>query len=245
LNEALRSLRRMVRSHRFPRFVRSIELFTNERDVQLNIVETMAGQRVARGFFDWCEEEIPGSATGPIEYRAGGMQYRVHYKSFFQVNRFLVGALTEAALGNAAGGSAIDLYAGVGLFTMPLTERFEKVEAVESVRSAVEDLEVNARRAGKSIAAHRASVDLYLETVTKTPDFILADPPRTGLGPSVVRELVRLQAPRLSIVSCDPATLARDLRGLVDGGYSLDTLTLVDLFPQTFHMETVAHLALR
>lgn len=245
LNEALRSLRRMVRSHRFPRFVRSIELFTNERDVQLNIVETMAGQRVARGFFDWCEEEIPGSATGPIDYRAGGMQYRVHYKSFFQVNRFLVGALTDAALGDSAGGSALDLYAGVGLFTIPLADRFAKVEAVESVRSAVEDLEVNARRAGKSIEAHRASVDLHLETVTKTPDFILADPPRTGLGPSVVRELVRLKAPRLSIVSCDPATLARDLRGLVDGGYSLDTLTLVDLFPQTFHLETVAHLSLQ
>jgi len=244
LNESLRALRRMVRNHRFPRFVRSIELFTNEQDVQINIMETLGGQHVAKAFFEWCEREIPGAATGPIDYRANGELFRVHYRSFFQVNRFLVGKLTAAAIGDAEGESALDLYAGVGLFTLPLSDRFRRVDAVESVRSSVEDLEVNARRARKPVIHHRSSVDLFLETLTSPPDFVLADPPRAGLGPAVVKELARLKAPRVAIVSCDPATLARDLRGLLDAGYRIDTMTMVDLFPHTFHLETVTHLRL-
>jgi 23S rRNA (uracil1939-C5)-methyltransferase len=76
----------------------------------------------------------------------------------------------------------------------------------------------------------------------ETPDLILADPPRAGLGKLVVKDLARIRAPRLTIVSCDPATLARDLQGLVAENYRIDKLTLVDLFPQTFHLETVVEL---
>jgi 23S rRNA (uracil1939-C5)-methyltransferase len=76
----------------------------------------------------------------------------------------------------------------------------------------------------------------------ETPDFILADPPRAGLGKLAVKELARIRAPRLTIVSCDPATLARDLQGLIAGGYRIDKITLVDLFPQTFHLEAVVEL---
>jgi len=242
LNEALRAIRRMVRSHRFPRFVRSIEFFTNERDVQVNIQETMAGQRVARPFFDWLEQELPGAATGPIEYAANGNKYRVHYKSFFQVNRFLVGALTNAALGDATGEHALELYAGVGLFSLSLAGKFARVDAVESVKAAVDDAEVNAKRAGKKIGHFRASTDEYLAGQTVAPDFVLADPPRAGLGPDVVKELVRLRPRKIGIVSCDPSTLARDLKGLCEAGYKVGSMTLVDLFPQTYHMETVTHL---
>jgi 23S rRNA (uracil1939-C5)-methyltransferase len=244
LNETLRALRRMVRNHRFPRFVRSIECFTNERDVQLNIVETLGGQRVAKGFFQWADEEIPGAASGPIEYQANGHAFRVHFRSFFQVNRFLMDALTEAALGDAKGESVIELYAGVGLFTLSLADRFHRVEAVEAVKNAAEDLEVNARRARKAVIVNRNSAELALEAVQAAPDFILADPPRAGLGPSVVKELARLKPRRIGIVSCDPATLARDLKGLREAGYSIGGMTLVDLFPQTFHLETVTHLFL-
>ncbi len=87
-----------------------------------------------------------------------------------------------------------------------------------------------------------ANVEDYLAGLHETPDFILADPPRAGLGKAAVRELVRVRAPRLTIVSCDPATLARDLQALIAGGYRIEKLTLVDLFPQTFHLETVVEL---
>lgn len=245
LNEALRAVRRMVRNHRFPRFVRSIEFFTNERDVQVNVQETMAGQRVARPFFDWLEQELPGAATGPIDYAANGNQYRVHYKSFFQVNRFLVGALTKAAIGEATGTTALELYAGVGLFSLTLADRFKNVDAVESVKAAVEDAELNAKRARKLNISHfKASTEEFLAGVRKAPEFILADPPRAGLGPETVKELVRLKTPRVSIVSCDPSTLARDLKGLCEGGYKIASMTMMDLFPQTYHMETVTHLEL-
>jgi 23S rRNA (uracil1939-C5)-methyltransferase len=242
LNEALRALRRMVRNHRFPRFVRSIEFFTNERDVQVNVGETMAGQRVAKPFFDWLEQELPGTATGPIEYAANGNQYRVHYKSFFQVNRFLIGALTKAAIGDATGETALELYAGVGLFTLSLAGKFAQVDAVESVKVAVEDAEANARRAKKKISHFRASTEEFLAGVQTAPDFVLADPPRAGLGPETVKELVRISPKRIGIVSCDPSTLARDLKGLCEAGYKIGSMTMVDLFPQTYHMETITHL---
>jgi 23S rRNA (uracil1939-C5)-methyltransferase len=245
LNEALRALRRMVRNHRFPRFVRSIEFFTNERDVQVNVAETMAGQRVARPFFDWLEQELPGAATGPIDYAANGHKFRVHYKSFFQVNRFLVGALTKAAIGGATGEFALELYSGVGLFTLPLADVFKRVDAVESVKAAVEDAELNAKRARKLDIDHfRASTEEFLAGVKKVPDFILADPPRAGLGPEAVKELIRIKAPKIGIVSCDPSTLARDLKGLCEAGYKIGSMTMVDLFPQTYHMETVTQLEL-
>lgn len=242
LNEALRALRRMVRNHRFPRFVRSIEFFTNERDVQVNVLETMAGQRVARPFFDWMEAELPGAATGPIDYAANGRQFRVHHKSFFQVNRFLVGALTKAAVADATGESALELYAGVGLFSLSLAEKFARVDAVESVKSAVEDAELNAKRARKEVNHFRASSEEFLAGVKQSPDFVLADPPRAGLGPDVVAQLARLKPSRIAIVSCDPSTLARDLKGLCEAGYTIGSMTLVDLFPQTYHMETVTQL---
>jgi 23S rRNA (uracil1939-C5)-methyltransferase len=245
LNEALRALRRMVRHHRFPRFVRSIECFTNEKDIQINVIETLGGQRVAKAFFQWCEEEIPGAASGPIDYPANGHTFRVHFRSFFQVNRFLIEPLTAAALGDAKGESAMELYAGVGLFSLSLADRFRRVEAVESVKTAAEDLEVNARRAKKDIIVNRGSADLVLEGVANPPEFLLADPPRAGLGPTVVRELIRLKPKRIALVSCDPATLARDLKGLCENGYRIGEMTLLDMFPQTFHLETVTHLHLQ
>lgn len=244
LNEALRALRRMVRSHRFPRFVQSIELFSNERDVQINVMDTEGGQRVARGFFDWCEAEIPGAATGPIEYETNGFKFRVHFKSFFQVNRFLMEDLVRTALGTATGRTAVELYAGVGLFSLPLADRFERVEAVESVKAATEDLEFNSRRARKTIAWKRANAEEALRERQETPDLVLADPPRAGLGPMVIKELLRLKPPAVRIVSCDPATLARDLQGLYAGGYRIADMTLIDMFPHTFHLETVTGLEL-
>jgi 23S rRNA (uracil1939-C5)-methyltransferase len=116
------------------------------------------------------------------------------------------------------------------------------VTAVESGWSAFRDLEYNIQRRELPIVAENKSTEEYLTAVEEMPDLILADPPRAGLGKHAVKELGRIRAPRLTIVSCDPATLARDMQGLLAGGYRIERITLVDLFPQTFHIETVVHL---
>jgi 23S rRNA (uracil1939-C5)-methyltransferase len=85
-------------------------------------------------------------------------------------------------------------------------------------------------------------VDAFLSNGAAAPEFVLADPPRAGLGKRAVEQLVRLSPPRLTIVACDPATLARDLAGLIAGGYRLERFTMIDLFPQTFHIEAIAQL---
>jgi len=240
LNQALEALRGLLRDARFPRFVRSIELFTNQTEVQLNVLD--AERPVARRFFEWCAQHIPGAAAGALDYPAGGDLFRVGHSSFFQVNRFLIEALVERALSGAQGETALDLYAGVGLFSLPLARRFRRVTAVESSRSAVQDFEFNAARAGVPAEVKQSSVERFLQSLAQPPDFLLADPPRSGLGQRVVRELLRLRPPRLVIVSCDPATLARDLAPLLAEAYQIQRLTLVDLFPQTAHIETVTDL---
>ncbi len=242
INEALAILRRMVNQPRFPPFLRSVELFTNGEQVQLNVRET-ASRRIARSFFDWCAKWIPGADAATLDYPAAGVSYRVGHRSFFQVNRFLIDELVEAAMPEGGGETALDLYAGVGLFALPLARRFRTVRAVESARPAVADLEHNAERAALPVEAVRGTAEIFLESLDKVPDFVLADPPRSGLGKAVVRHLLRLLPARITIVSCDPATLARDLSALVAGGYRLDGVRLVDLFPQTYHIETVVRLA--
>jgi 23S rRNA (uracil1939-C5)-methyltransferase len=240
LNEALGELRGMMRDRRWPRFIRSLELFSNQTEVQVNVLKTE--RPVARWFFDWCGANLPGAAAGSLDYRAAGDTFRVGHRSFFQVNRFLLDALVETALWEAAGETALDLYSGVGLFALPLARRFQKVVAVEFAASAANDLRFNAERAGVRLDARRCSVEDYLDNATESPDFVLADPPRAGLDRRNVRNLLRLRPRRLAIVACDPATLARDLAPLVAGGYRVRRMRVVDLFPQTYHLETVAAL---
>lgn len=244
VNVALKALRAARRDRRFPRFLEQVELFTNGERTMVNVLGTKQGRGVARGFFAWLAGRIPGAADGELFYEACGERFRVSHRSFFQVNRLLLGELTRCALEGAEGEEGLDLYAGVGLFTVPLARRMTHVTGVESDGSAARDLEFNIAAAGIRAEARRMQAEQHLEGLTKTPDFVLADPPRAGLGKRVVKELLRLRPPRLNIVSCDPATLARDLAALCSGGYSLEGLTLVDLFPQTYHIESVARLRL-
>jgi 23S rRNA (uracil1939-C5)-methyltransferase len=204
----------------------ALELFTNETEVQVNVVD-----RVQRSALTALASL---GVTTPIDYQG----FQVSRNSFFQVNRFLVDRLVECATGDATGEWAVDLYAGVGLFSKKLAERFGKVTAVESGSSSFRDLTHNFAQ-----ECLNANVEDYLPSVEQRPDFILADPPRAGLGKTVVRELARIRSPRLNIVSCDPATLARDLQGLISENYHITNITLVDLFPQTFHLETVVELS--
>ena len=182
----------------------------------------------------------PGHRDGALDYEG---RYRVGSRSFFQVNRFLIDRLVERAIEGSTGTSAVDLYAGVGLFSLPLAARFGQVTAVESGAAAVRDLEFNAERAGlTNVAARHSSAEQYLESLESAPGLMLLDPPRAGLGKRVAASVAALRPPRLTIVACDPSTLARDLAGLVAAGYHVEQMLLVDLFPQTYHFETIVKL---
>jgi len=238
INQTIGVLNGMLGDSRWPRFVRSLEIFTDEQQVQLNIVDT--ARPVGRRFFEWCAETIPGFVTGALDY---GGRFRVSGNAFFQVNRFLLDELVSVALDGTTGESAVDLYAGVGPFALALSERFGHVTAVESGAAAVHDLRFNAERARRTnVRAEQKTTEVYLEGLEKAPDLVLLDPPRVGLGKSVVRRLGEVCPPAITIVACDPATLARDLGGLLGAGYRIEKLTLVDLFPQTYHLETVVRL---
>jgi 23S rRNA (uracil1939-C5)-methyltransferase len=176
--------------------------------------------------------------SGAITYRAAGFDYRVDHGAFFQVNRWLVDALTEQVTGGHQGGLAWDLFAGVGLFARRLTASFDRVVAVESAPAAAGALKHNL--SGTAATPVEADTLNFLRGRTlERPDLIVVDPPRTGIGAEITALLVQVAAPTLVYVSCDPATLARDLRALVAGGYAIESVTLADLFPQTFHLETV------
>jgi 23S rRNA (uracil1939-C5)-methyltransferase len=192
-----------------------------------------------------------------IHYRAAGFDYRVDHGAFFQVNRWLVDELVECVTNGLSGGLgggmarhgglAWDLFAGVGLFARKLAGKFERVIAVESAPAAMTALAENLK--GTNATAVKATTLEFLRGAAKgerpdaiVPDLIVADPPRAGLGAETTELLGRIAAPEMVYVSCDPATLARDLRELVTAGYKIERVTLADLFPQTFHLETVVEL---
>lgn len=187
-------------------------------------------------------EQGQAIGEGELRYRVADHDFRVSAGSFFQTNRFLIEELARVAVNEYKGRAALDLYAGVGLFTLPLSLRFDEVLAVEASSHSIDDLRRNAAANVKSI---RATTEAYLtERGSKlAPDFVIVDPPRAGLGEKTARALGRMSVPRVTYVSCDPATLARDLRVLLESGFKVEQAHLFDLFPQTAHMETVLHLA--
>ena len=186
-------------------------------------------------------KRIAGSGESHLKYETRASTYKVSAASFFQINRFLIDDLVELVTANGSGQVAWDLYAGVGLFTVPLARSFAQVIAVESSQTSFADLKENAPQEVKAVSA--TTEQFLRQALGPRPDFVVADPPRGGLGENVVRALARLGPPRITYVSCDPSTLARDLRTLVSLGYRIDGAHLIDLFPQTFHLESVFHLA--
>jgi 23S rRNA (uracil1939-C5)-methyltransferase len=175
-------------------------------------------------------------------YTAGGIDYRVSGGSFFQTNRYLVDRLVEVVVTKRTGRAALDLYAGAGLFTQHLARNFDNVLAVESSPHAFDDLRHNIPHNVKCV---RTTTEKFLlERAAKlAPDLVVLDPPRAGLGEKATAALCRMSASHVTYVSCDPATLSRDLRLLLESGYRVEQAHLVDMFPQTYHMETVLHLA--
>jgi 23S rRNA (uracil1939-C5)-methyltransferase len=179
-----------------------------------------------------------------LTYRAGGEAYWVSRGSFFQVNRFLLQTLVDLACKHHSGELAWDLFAGVGLFSRVLAHSFTRVTAVEANPSAASDLRSALSKLGaQHIAVEATTLDFLRSAVLQRerPELIVLDPPRAGAGAEACALLLRLAPRTIVYVSCDPTTLARDLRTL-QPHYRIAELHLLDLFPQTSHVETVVEL---
>ena len=227
---------------------------------------------------------LAGFKTDIVTRVIGNETYHFSAEAFFQVNHELLVPLISEALRNAdraennagagaapltpftngaaesKGKIAVDLYSGVGLFTLPLARRFERVIGVEGSARATEFARRNfefAKRGssptvGEGLERRLGKVEIFNARVgdwlkqhsgsTGPIDFLLLDPPRTGCENRDIAGIQALHPERITYVSCDPATLARDLKKLITGGYSLDSVVAFDMFPQTHHVETIAHL---
>lgn len=182
-------------------------------------------------------------------FRVGRFEHLLDAESFFQGNAGMLPALVEAALADLAPreaqSSALDLYCGSGLFTLPLADRFERVLGIESDARAIDMARANAERNGVANARFEcADVAAYLERARRVlePDLVLLDPPRRGAGQAVVDQVAALGPAEVRYVSCDPATLARDLARFAEHGFTLSSVVALDLFPQTPHVECVARM---
>jgi 23S rRNA (uracil1939-C5)-methyltransferase len=172
-----------------------------------------------------------------LNYRVAGENYWVSRGGFFQVNRSLIDELVRIVATGRQGKIAWDLYAGVGLFSRVLARTFQQVVAVEA---AGNNLLRSFKGPGKR--AVEATTAEFLRSAVlqrERPELVVMDPPRAGVGAEVCSLLARISPPEIVYVSCDPVTLARDLKALADAGYSITELHMVDMFPQTFHLESV------
>jgi 23S rRNA (uracil1939-C5)-methyltransferase len=182
-----------------------------------------------------------------LNYRVGDETYWISRGGFFQVNRFLIPTLVDLVTANRSGAIAWDLFAGVGLFSRILARNFQQITAVESNPIASADLAAALKKLGPQHRAVSETTLAFLQKATvqrERPDLIVLDPPRAGAGLEACALLDRIAAPKIVYVSCDPTTLARDLAAL-QSTYRIDALHLIDLFPQTSHLETVVHLTRR
>jgi 23S rRNA (uracil1939-C5)-methyltransferase len=270
LLKTLMSLRGALAAGALPKTLREIEAVAGADDSQLLLTATFSGfppraaeladkfrelapEIVSLVFHDPTRDRMELFGPGFVWCKAGVHKNRVGHFSFFQVNRFLAGDLAHEVAEKDAGGSlALDLFAGVGLFSLPLAERFEHVVAVESNPAAARDLEANIAACShtsddrsRSVEVRVADVEQFLAKYRDAPHLAVVDPPRAGLTPNIVKHLARIAPERVTYVSCDPPTLARDLAALQQSGYELTEVHLFDLFPQTFHMESVARLRRR
>jgi len=177
-----------------------------------------------------------------LEEHVADCDYRISANSFFQVNTAGAEALVmlvQEALAPTGSDTLLDLYCGVGLFGLSLADRVGRVLGVESDASAAADFRSNARGL-EQVELLEGKVQAVLPRIQEPVDLLVLDPPRAGAGKGIVEEIARLNPRRIAYVSCDPATLARDARYLAEGGFLLHAVQPVDLFPQTYHVESVA-----
>src|SRR3984893_6821681 len=284
LLETFTLLQEIARGGKLPVGILEIEAFTDSADekVALNVEfdKFPAPAEETAGLF---RKELPRleslllldqkkdrfELTGPgfLVHEVSGFMYQVSHLSFFQVNRFLTEGLLKAVTDGAKGDLALDLYAGVGFFTLPLAQTFERVVSVDANLAATRDLFANAKNASVEVVSHNEHAEEFLKKTAERPDFVVLDPPRSGLGTAAAAALASLGAAEIVYLSCDPSTLARDLVVLTGsqrksretlsevsvgaGGnsssgitnlYEITEMAMFDLFPQTFHIETLVRL---
>ena len=267
INRAIAAMWESGRKGQVAESVREVEFFADHADgrllAEIYVSPTASGDN-AKGAAEELRQTLPNCAgvvvfqqplrnqmneprklanagITELEYQTKSMAYRASAGAFFQSNRFLIEKLVGIVTDGASGNLALDLYAGVGLFAAVLAKSFAQVIAVESSQTSRADLRHNSPR---EVEAVLATTEQYLgQAPVVRPDLVVVDPPRGGLGERVVRALARMGPQRITYVSCDPSTLARDLQMLAGSGYQIAGAHLIDLFPQTYHMESVFHLA--
>jgi 23S rRNA (uracil1939-C5)-methyltransferase len=280
LEETFSVLQEMARSGHLPVGILEIEAFTDSNDdkIALNVAfEKFPGPAAELAallrnqlprlesllLLDQKKNKFELTGPGFLVHEVGGFKYQVSHLSFFQVNRFLTEDLLKTITAGAKGKLALDMYAGVGFFTLPLARAFERVVSVDANLAATRDLFANAKSAGVEIISHNEHAEEFLKKTDETPDFVVLDPPRSGLGAEAAAALARLGAPEIVYLSCDPARLARDLAVLTGSAkkgatpaestdksatasgahrYEITEMHMFDLFPQTFHIEALVRL---
>jgi 23S rRNA (uracil1939-C5)-methyltransferase len=270
INRAIAAFWKMGRERTVPDGIHEVEFFVDAEDTQLLVEVSCEPGTPSTPIREWAgavqsalpeiagvvvfktrssgmtapvePKPVAGSGATEITYRTNDASHRVSAGAFFQVNRHLINDLVKIVVREYSGDRALDLYAGVGLFSTILSRRFAQVIAVEASQTSHADLLYNSPNNVKAVRA--TTVDFLRRAASKRrPDLVVVDPPRSGLGESVVQSLVGLGAHRITYISCDPATASRDLAGLLSAGYRIEQVHLIDLFPQTYHLESVFHLA--
>ena len=277
INRGIAALWQTSSAGKTPEGLREAEFFANADDTQLLVELSCAPEAPQSSLTNWAEglrtalPEIVGIVafreaklreksasaaeqlfgTDYLTYQTQRFAYRVSAGSFFQTNRHLTDELVNIVTQEAFGDLALDLYAGVGLFSTALASNFRHVVSVEASDRALPDLQYNLPPNGEAI---KATTEQYLSQPSdkgqagrivsgkQRPDLVVVDPPRRGLGEPLARSLADLAAARLIYVSCDPATLARDLVPLLAAGYRVQQAHVIDLFPQTYHLESILKL---
>jgi 23S rRNA (uracil1939-C5)-methyltransferase len=264
-------LQDMARSGALPAGIQELEAFVDSADekIALNVAFEKfpkSAEELAATFrsaipeieslllLDQKKNRFELTGPGYLLHEVAGYRYKVSHLSFFQVNRFLIEELLKTVTANAKGALALDLYSGVGFFTLPLAKAFQKVVCVDANLAATRDLYANAELAGVTIVSHNEHAEEFLKKTEEKPEFVVLDPPRAGLGAEAAKTLAELGAEEIVYLSCDPSTLTRDLAVLTDSPrkpkevtgpsvrYEIVEMHLFDLFPQTFHIETLVRL---
>ncbi len=170
--------------------------------------------------------------------------WRISAPSFFQVNTSQAERLVQEVSARAAADTPvlIDAYCGVGTFALSLASRFKRVIGIEESPWAVGDAQAN-RRENESVELIAGTTEALIAKYLAADSTVVLDPPRAGCAPEVLTAIIQARANRIIYVSCDPATLARDLRILVQGGYRPADIQPIDMFPQTGHVECVVSLS--
>jgi 23S rRNA (uracil1939-C5)-methyltransferase len=257
LTETLQEILRSERENLNSNFL-ELRVASSREAVSLNFSRTKADSEPDENFYaankiaeenDRTDVSTEKQTAAEIQLKIGEFDYSFSANVFFQVNHELLPEFIETAIGNAEGNLALDLYCGVGLFALPLANKFKEVVGIEGSNSSIEFANLNAQNADlKNVDFQVSTVGDWLKENSEqlaAVDFVLLDPPRSGAEKETIENLIKLKPGKIVYVSCNPATLARDLLALTNGNYEIENIRAFDFFPQTHHVETVVHLVFK